>query len=176
MARCETEMSPEVVWPLVCTLRYIATALAEVFLRNRCPPHFDIKRKVFAWAAHSSGAPCSLYTMWPKLACYRHPVPVQCCELSAQLCPPQVENGEGLDQEETKVEESGTWTTCHKINASKVPFSCKFHVVKWPPEHTTISDIIFEHGLTPPPPPLWTMFKKTALFWNDGFPYLYCFL
>ena len=25
----------------------------------------------------------------------------------------------------------------------KSPFSCKFHVVKWPPEHTTISDIIF---------------------------------
>ena len=21
-----------------------------------------------------------------------------------------------------------------------------------------------------PPPPVWTMFKKTALFWNDGFP------
>ena len=50
----------------------------------------------------------------------------------------------------------------------KSPFSCKFHVVKWPPEHTTISDIIFEHGLTPPP--VWTMFKKTALFSRDGFP------
>ena len=33
-----------------------------------------------------------------------------------------------------------------------------------------IYNIIFEHGFDPPPPPVWTMFKKTALFWKGGIP------
>ena len=33
-----------------------------------------------------------------------------------------------------------------------------------------IYNIIFEHGFNPPSP-VWTMFKKTALFWKQGIPY-----
>ena len=34
-----------------------------------------------------------------------------------------------------------------------------------------IYNIIFEQGFDPPPSPVWTMLKKTALFFHVGFPY-----
>ena len=72
---------------------------------------------------------------------------------------------------------SNSWTQRRKISAcflnftihaSKVPFHANFMLLNDLQNERQFPTKFLNMGW--PPPPVWTMFKKTALFWKEGIP------